>query len=406
MNKAISVSRLNAYVKMLISQDEYLSDVLVKGEISNFKHHQSGHMYFTLKDSSSAMSCVMFRHAAGTLDFRLEDGMEVIVSGYVSVYEKSGRYQLYASSMMSDGEGALYRKFEELKKKLALEGLFDEEHKKEIPYLPEKIGVVTSKTGAVIKDIINVLDRRFPLYNLELYPSHVQGKGAENEIAAGIRYFNRKKEAEVIIIARGGGSIEDLWPFNEEILARTIYESEIPVISAVGHETDFTIADFVADRRAPTPSAAAEIAVPELSQLVKSLGDARERIDNAVRKILSDLKLRLDALSARPVLSRPGEIYNLAEMSVDRLSERMVSAAGRLLERKDSSFRTFSAKLELLSPLATISRGYAVLSDDKGCVITGVGNVGVDDEIKALLKDGVLECSVKGKEEKDAGEIL
>ncbi len=241
MKKAVSVSQLNMYIKMLLGNDEHLSDILVKGEISNFKLHHSGHMYFTLKDNKAAVKCVMFASYAGRLDFRPSDGMQITAAGYVSIYEKSGQYQLYVANMMEEGEGALYIKFEKLKKQLMEEGIFDESRKKPIPVLPDTIGVVTSATGSVIKDIINVLDRRYPKYKMLLYPSHVQGKGAEIEIASGIRYFNEIRPVDVIIIARGGGSIEDLWPFNEEYLARTIYASAVPVISAVGHETDFTI---------------------------------------------------------------------------------------------------------------------------------------------------------------------
>jgi exodeoxyribonuclease VII large subunit len=406
MNKAITVSRLNSYIKMLLGNDEYLSNVLVRGEISNFKHHQSGHLYFTLKDSNSALSCVMFQARASLLDFRPEDGMEVVVSGYVSVFERTGRYQLYALSMLPGGEGELYRQFEDLKKKLSAEGLFDESVKKPLPVIPGKIGVVTSETGSVIKDILNVLDRRFPIYNLELYPAHVQGRGAEKEIAAGIRYFNEKGEADVIIIARGGGSIEDLWPFNEEYLARAIYESEIPVVSAVGHETDFTIADYVSDKRAPTPSAAAEIVVPELSQLIDNIYDYGIRLGNSIRRVVDGCTARLRALEDRPVLKRPGEIFNLTEMVIDRLSERLESGLSRIMERKDSELKSAAAKIELLSPIATLVRGYSVLRDMNGHVITSASAVCSGDNISAMLQDGIVGCEVKEKEMKDAKEIL
>jgi exodeoxyribonuclease VII large subunit len=406
MNKAVTVSRLNSYIKMLLGNDEYLSNILVKGEISNFKHHQSGHMYFTLKDASSALSCVMFQGRASLLDFRPEDGMEVIVSGYVSVFERTGRYQLYASGMVVSGEGELYRQFEELKKKLAGEGLFDETNKKPIPVIPNKIGVVTSKTGSVIQDIINVLDRRFPIYNLELYPAHVQGKGAEKEISAGIKYFNDRGDTDVIIIARGGGSIEDLWPFNEELLARTIYESEIPVISAVGHETDFTIADFVSDKRAPTPSAAAELVVPELTLLLSGISDSTVRLKNAMNTIIDYCSSRVRALSDRPVMKRPGEIFNLTEMFIERLAERMTGSFSRIMERKESDLRSIAAKVELLSPIATLVRGYSVLKDENRHVITSAAAVAEGNNISAVLSDGIIKCEVKGKEMKDAKEII
>lgn len=406
MNKTITVSRLNAYIKTVLGNDEHLSNILVRGEISNFKHHQSGHFYFTLKDKSSALSCIMFSSRTSSLDFRPEDGMEVVVSGYVSVYERSGRYQLYASSMLPEGEGELYRKFELLKKQLSAEGLFDESNKKPLPMIPEKIGVITSKTGSVIKDIINVLDRRFPGYNLELYPSHVQGKGAEKEIAQGVHYFNKQGEVGVIIIARGGGSIEDLWPFNEELLARAIYSSKIPVISAVGHETDYTIADFVSDRRAPTPSAAAEIVVPELSSLKDAISSNSQRLINAIRVILAGYQVKVDALAKRPVIMRPEEIFNVSEIVIDGLNERMEIAVSRILERKKAAFSELTAKAELLSPVATLVRGYSVLKNAKGHVITSVGDVETGEKFTALVKDGYIECESIGKEKKDAKKIL
>ncbi|HPQ45748.1 MAG TPA: exodeoxyribonuclease VII large subunit [Clostridia bacterium] len=406
MNKAVTVSRLNAYIKMVLGNDEYLSNVLVTGEISNFKHHQSGHLYFTLKDAESALSCVMFQAKASLLDFRPEDGMEIVASGYVSVFERTGRYQLYVQAMIPGGEGALYRQFEELKKKLAAEGLFDEAVKKPIPMIPGKIGVVTSETGSVIKDILNVLDRRYPIYNLELYPAHVQGRGAEKEIAAGIRYFNRKGDTDVIIIARGGGSIEDLWPFNEEYLARAIYESRIPVVSAVGHETDYTIADFVSDRRAPTPSAAAELVVPELTALMDGINNSGIRLRNHMRALLERYSTRVRSLADRPVMKRPGEIFNMTEMVVERLSEKLEAEVSMLMERKEADLKSLAGKIELLSPVATLVRGYSVLKDNGGHVITSLKAVGTGDRISAVLSDGRIDCEVKGKETKDAKEIL
>lgn len=267
----ISVTELNKYVKDRVAEDEFLNSVLVKGEISNFKHHYTGHMYFTLKDESSLIKCVMFKSSTVTLNFIPKDGMKVLVFGSVSVYERDGIYQIYCKAMQEDGMGSLYTAYEELKSKLLEEGLFDDSHKKPIPFMPKVIGVLTSNTGAVIRDIINVSTRRNPNVYIRLMPVPVQGEGAGLKIAKAIKLMNDKKLADCLIVARGGGSIEDLWPFNEEIVARAIFESEIPVISAVGHETDFTIADFVADLRAPTPSAAAELAVTDVSELEYSI---------------------------------------------------------------------------------------------------------------------------------------
>ncbi|MCK5759416.1 MAG: exodeoxyribonuclease VII large subunit [Clostridiales bacterium] len=394
MKKAVSVSQLNMYIKMLLGNDEHLSDILVKGEISNFKLHHSGHMYFTLKDNKAAVKCVMFASYAGRLDFRPSDGMQITAAGYVSVYEKSGQYQLYVANMMEEGEGALYIKFEKLKKQLMEEGIFDESRKKPLPVLPDTIGVVTSATGSVIKDIINVLDRRYPKYKMLLYPSHVQGKGAEIEIASGIRYFNEIRPVDVIIIARGGGSIEDLWPFNEEHLARTIYASVVPVISAVGHETDFTIADFAADRRAPTPSAAAEIAVPELSAIISTLESAKSRLRSGINNILNKNEADLKALMSRPVLTRPDEIFNIASQSVDRSAEKLHKAYLGVVDKYSADFRELTAKMELLSPLGTITRGYSVLTDADEHVITSIKNASVGQEIKARIVDGTIFSKV------------
>lgn len=394
MKKAVTVSQLNMYIKMLLGNDAHLSDVLVKGEISNFKLHFSGHMYFTLKDDKAAVKCIMFSSQAGRIAFRPSDGMLVTAAGYISVYEKSGQYQLYVSDMMEEGEGALYVKFEKLKKQLADEGLFDESKKIPIPVMPETIGVVTSSTGSVIKDIINVLDRRYPKYKLIIYPSPVQGKGAEVEIAAGIRYFNEVRPVSVIIIARGGGSIEDLWPFNEESLARTIFNSKVPVISAVGHETDFTIADFAADMRAPTPSAAAEIAVPELASVVNLLHNSKNRLKSLMTNILKEKEASLKSLTSRPIMMRPDEIFNVAALSVDRISEKMHSLFKRIIEKKDSDFREITAKMELLSPLGTIARGYSVISDYDGHVITSVKEATKGETVTARVSDGLIYSEV------------
>lgn len=399
MSKTISVSQLNSYIKRLFGSDENLADLMVRGEISNFKLHHSGHMYFTLKDDRASVKCIMFSSYAGRLLFRPSDGMQVTASGYVSVYEKSGQYQLYVSGMMEEGEGALYVRFEKLKKKLSDEGLFDESKKKAIPVYPGTIGVITSSTGSVIRDIINVLDRRFPKYRLVLYPSHVQGKGAELEIASGIRYFNDIRPVDVIIVARGGGSIEDLWPFNEEVLARAISASDVPVISAVGHETDFTIADFTADMRAPTPSAAAELAVPELSAIIRTLEDSRIRLKGSMSRIIDKNDSVLKSIISRPVMARPDEIFNMASLAVDRLSEKMQLSFSSILERKDADYREMASKLALLSPLGTISRGYSIVTNRGEHVITSIAETEPGEEISARVTDGRIISEVIRTEE-------
>ena len=280
----ISVTELNRYIKDKVAEDEFLNAVLVKGEISNFKHHYTGHMYFTLKDENSLVKCIMFKSQTATLKFMPKDGMKVIIFGTVSVFERDGVYQIYAKSMQEDGVGDLYKAYEELKAKLEKEGLFDESHKKKIPFMPNVVGVLTSNTGSVIRDIINVSTRRNPNVYIRLLPVPVQGEGAGDKIAKAIRFMNENKLADVLIIGRGGGSLEDLWPFNEEVVARAIYDSEIPIISAVGHETDFSISDFVADLRAPTPSAAAELAVADVDDIYYTLDTYNVRLKNALKR--------------------------------------------------------------------------------------------------------------------------
>ena len=306
----ISVTEVNRYIKDKVATDDFLNNVFIKGEISNFKHHYTGHMYFTLKDENSLIKCIMFKSSAATLKFVPKDGTKVVAYGSVSVYEKDGIYQLYCKSMKEDGIGDLYTAYEELKRKLSLEGLFDEKHKKRIPFMPKVIGVLTSNTGAVIRDIINVSTRRNPNVNIRLLPVPVQGDGAGSKIADGIKFMNENKLADVLIIARGGGAIEDLWPFNEEVVARAIYDSKIPVISAVGHETDFTIADFVADLRAPTPSAAAELAVTNIEDLENTINTYKNRLKIALKKKTEVMKLRFEKCMNSRVYKDPYQFLN------------------------------------------------------------------------------------------------
>ena len=341
----ITVTDLNKYIKNKIDGDEMLNNVLVKGEISNFKNHYTGHMYFTLKDENSLIKCVMFKSYTTHLSFMPKDGMKVMVLGSVAVFERDGVYQIYAKAMKEDGLGSLYTAYEELKKKLEQEGLFAESHKKKIPFMPKTIGVLTSNTGAVIRDIINVSTRRNPGVHIRLYPVPVQGPGAAEKIAEGIKFMNENKLADVLIIGRGGGSLEDLWPFNEEIVARAIYDSELPIISAVGHETDFTIADFVADLRAPTPSAAAELAVANIEDVRETLKLYNNRYKVALKKKIELLRLSYEKCMARPAYKNPtqkiNEQYMVIDMKVKALQNSMML---KLKEAKTSFYLQYMGK--------------------------------------------------------------
>ena len=390
----MTVCELNNYIKDVIDNDMMLNNVYIKGEISNFKNHYSGHMYFTLKDEKSLIKCVMFKSYTGNLDFVPKDGMNVVVLGTVSVFERDGVYQIYVKGMEEDGMGALYKAYEQLKEKLQDEGLFDEKYKKKIPMLPTSIGVVTSSTGAVIRDIINVTTRRFPKVNTKLFPSQVQGKGAAQTIVKAIEYFNFEKNVDLIIVARGGGSLEDLWPFNEEVTARAIFKSEIPIISAVGHETDFTIADFVADLRAPTPSAAGELAVPSLDEVKWKIQSSQRRLVMALRKKLSDGKSRYEALKNRKVFREPYDLIRTHILTIDSLIKRMQSKV--LLTIKDDKIKLakYSAGLDKLSPLKTLSRGYSVLEDCDGKIIKSVNELNKGDKIKIILHNGEKNAEI------------
>lgn len=394
-----TVSEINKHIKDLITNDMILSGIWVKGEISNFKNHYSGHLYYTLKDESSVLKCVMFRSYASALRFVPENGMKMIVRGYVSVFERDGQYQLYAEEMQPDGVGALYVAFEKLKQKLASEGLFDEAKKKKLPYMPSAIGVVTSSTGAVIRDIINVLCRRFYNVNIKLYPVQVQGEQAAGQIAAAVRRLNQLKNVDVIIVARGGGSLEELWAFNEEVVARSIYESEIPVISAVGHETDFTIADFAADVRAPTPSAAAELAMPELSIVRNKLDTLRMRLRNGALKKISMDRLILKRLSESTVFRQPYNKIYQERMLLDVQKRYMDKALAALESGYRNKLSLLAARLDSLSPLNSLARGYSIVKTKKdGMLIKSVKSVNNGDRLLVQMTDGRLECVVDGIE--------
>ena len=390
---AITVSDLNKYIKDKIADDEYLNNVLVKGEISNFKNHYTGHMYFTLKDENSLIKCICFKSYANRLTFIPKDGMKVMVFGGVSVFERDGVYQIYVKAMEEDGVGDLYAKYQELKENLEKQGLFDDIHKKKIPLMPKVIGVLTSKTGSVIKDIINVSTRRNPNCYIRLYPVPVQGAGAAVKIAEGIEFMNKNKLADVIILARGGGSLEDLWPFNEEIVAHSIYNSEIPIISAVGHETDFTIADFVADLRAPTPSAAAELAVPDVYELEQKINSYRDRLRMALIKKTEIMRLRYEKCMSSHVFKEPTRRINENYILLDKYIKQLENEISKIQEREKTKYLELIAKLDAYSPLKTLLRGYSI-TEKQGKIVKSVNELEKDDIIKIKLSDGNKEAKV------------
>ena len=385
--QAISVSELNKYMKEKVDADEFLNNVYVKGEISNFKHHYTGHMYFTLKDEKSLIKCIMFKTSTATLNFMPKDGMKVLVLGTVAVFERDGVYQIYCKAMAEDGTGDLYQKYEELKRKLEAEGLFDEKHKKKIPFMPETIGVLTSNTGSVIKDIINVSTRRNPKVHIKLYPIPVQGAKAELKIAEAIEYMNKLKIVDVIILARGGGSIEDLWPFNEEITARAIYNSEIPIISAIGHETDFTISDFVADLRAPTPSAAAELAQPDVEEVKYKINTYQKRMRTLLKKTLEYMCIRYKKIMSSRVFTEPLQKINEEYIKVDMAVKALTNKVN--LKIKDDRIKLVESisKLDTLSPLKTLTRGYCI-TEIEGKVIKTAKELKNGDKINLKFQDG------------------
>lgn len=389
----LSVTQLNKYIKDKIDSDEFLNNVYVKGEISNFKHHYTGHMYFTLKDGTSLIKCIMFKNANSTLNFVPKDGMKVLILGTVAVYERDGVYQIYCKAMKEDGIGSLYQAYEELKRKLEKEGYFDTAHKKKIPFMPQTIGVLTSKTGAVIRDIINVSTRRNPNVHIRLYPVPVQGEGAGEKIADAINFMNENKLADVLIIARGGGSLEDLWPFNEEIVAHAIYKSEIPIISAVGHETDFTIADFVADLRAPTPSAAAELAVPDIREVKEKINTYNSRAKLALKKKIEYMKLLYEKTKQSPVFTNPTQKINEQYILIDNIMKNLENAINIKLKDVKGKSVEIITKLDTLSPLKTLTRGYC-LTEKEGKIINSANLLNKDDEITLKFNDGIKNAKI------------
>lgn len=394
--KILTVSDLNNRIKSLLDSDGLLQNVCVKGELSNYKIYPSGHHYFTLKDSESSLRCVMFKGSALKLRFRPENGMGVLLMGRVSVYPRDGAYQLYCTEMRSDGMGDLYLAFEQLKARLSAEGLFDREHKKPIPRFPRRIALITSGAGAAVRDMIRVSGKRWPMAKIIVMPVRVQGVEAPAEIRGAIAYANRYKVADLIITGRGGGSIEDLWAFNDERVARAIYESEIPVISAVGHEPDVTIADFVADLRASTPSNGAELAVPDSDEMRQYLDSLEIRAGQALEKKLVVYRRRLNELASRPVLKSPTGYIELKRMQTEMLRNRLLSAQEQRLARLRRGFVGYAATLDALSPLKVLARGYAVPSIE-GQVIKSSEQVQEGQSIDLKLSDGSLRCRVEEK---------
>ena len=389
----ITVSELNRYMKNKVADDEFLNSVFVRGEISNFKNHYSGHMYFTLKDENSLIKCVMFKTSTATLKFMPKDGMKVLVLGSVSVFERDGVYQIYCKAMQEDGMGNLHEEFERLKAKLEKEGLFAQERKKKIPIMPKIIGVLTSRTGSVIRDIINVSTRRNPNVYLRLLPVPVQGEGAAEKIAKAISTMNEQNLADVIIIARGGGSLEDLWPFNEEIVARAIAGSEIPIISAVGHETDFTIADFVADLRAPTPSAAAELAVADINQWKNKIENNKNQLKHLLKNKIDVMRLRYEKCMHSRVYTNPLQPINDSYLKLDTLLKRLQNEMQKEIKDQRNHFTNIIAKLETLSPLHTLMRGYTITQKENK-IVNSAKLLQKEDKVQLKFYDGEKEAKI------------
>ena len=392
----LTVSQLNFYIKSLLDDDEKLRSVYLKAEISNFTdHYRTGHLYMSLKDEKSAVKAVMFASYAARLKFHPVDGMKVLVRGNVSLYAATGQYQFYIEDMQPDGVGALSLAFEQLKQKLSAEGLFSQEHKKPLPFLPQRIGVITSPTGAAVQDILRILKRRYPMGEIVFCPVLVQGENAAPQLTEAVRKFNRLKAADVIIIGRGGGSAEDLWAFNDEALARAVYDSEIPIISGVGHETDFTICDFAADVRASTPSAAAELVSVDQAELAASVVSYQERLKSIMKARLGYEEKRLSALAQAKVLRSPLEFVRNRQMRLDMLTSALNSAYRREYDKSSAGLQTLVSRLEALSPLKVLSRGYAIaVKEDR--VVTSVEHLSEGDALTLRFTDGTADCMITG----------
>lgn len=397
----LSIAQLNEYIRGRMDADPLLAQVTVRGEISNYKMYPSGHHYFTLKDESSTLKCVMFKGNAMRLRFRPENGMKVIAMGKVSVFPRDGAYQLYCTAMAMDGVGDLYAAFEQLKKKLEAQGLFEVSHKKPLPQYPGTIGIITSSAGAAVHDMLRILRKRYPLSKVLLLPVRVQGAEAPGEIAAAIQYANYWKLADLLIVGRGGGSIEDLWAFNDERVAYAIYESQIPIISAVGHEPDVTISDFVADLRAATPSNAAELAVPDQDSLRQNLDSMTSVMVSAFSRQMKAAQKHLDVLSASPALRSPDGYLQQREQGLELLKNRMIAAQNQNITRKNQQFIAAVSKLDAMSPLKVLSRGYAMAQNQDGEVVRSVRQVQSGDKISITVSDGRIDAAVINKEESE-----
>ena len=396
MNKRIfTVGEINKYIKRIFEEDFLLSSLWIQGEISNFKPHRSGHVYFTLKDELGSIACVMFRSHAQNLLFNPEDGMSVVIRGYVSLYEKSGQYQLYAQDIEPAGKGALQQAYEQLKNKLEQRGYFAEDMKQPIPFYPKTVGIITSDTGAAIQDMIQIAKRRNPGIQLVLYPAIVQGKEAGASIAHAIEQFNKWGQADILIVGRGGGSLEDLWAFNEEIVAQAIFSSRIPIISAVGHETDFTIADFVADLRAPTPSAAAELAIPSQLDLKERVRSHRRRLDFLLQYQIESYKDQLTMIKNRPFFRRPLELIYPHQQYIDQAEKKLQRNIQEKLKTVQTQLYHFIEKLEILSPYSHLARGYSILMDKQGVPVTSLRQVQLGEELYIKISDGQIGVTVK-----------
>ena len=399
-----SVWEITRYIRQKLDSDELLRDIYVKGELSNVSQPTSGHVYFTLKDEYSELRCVMFRNRNALLKFRLEDGMSVIVRGHISVYEKRGRYQLYVEELQESGIGALYRAFEQLKKKLKDEGMFDATHKKPIPVIPHTIGIITSPTGAAIRDMINITRRRFPHVHILLAPVAVQGEEAAPQIVNAIKLMNRVnrelEKVDVLVVGRGGGSIEELWAFNEESVARAIFASEIPVISAVGHETDFTISDFVADRRAATPSEAAELVVPDKRQIEKNMSTLELQLRQNIYKLIEQQRRRLESIEKNVLFRKPTERINQYRQIVDEVKRTLIAEVMHRVQLHRKGLQALTGKLDALSPRAILERGYSIcLKEQK--VVRSVMDISTGDMLRILFRDGEAISEVKEKKHEE-----
>lgn len=392
--QVFSITQINEYLRGKMDADTLLSQVAVRGEISNYKMYPSGHHYFTLKDESSALKCVMFKSQALRLRFRPENGMKVIAMGKITVYPRDGAFQLYCGSMAMDGIGDLYAAFEQLKAKLAAQGLFAPEHKKRLPAIPGTIGIITSSAGAAIHDMLRILNHRFPLTKVRLLPVRVQGAEAPAEIAAAIRYANHYQLADLLIVGRGGGSIEDLWAFNDERVAYAIYESEIPIISAVGHEPDVTISDYVADLRAATPSNAAELAVPDREALLQNLDAASSAMAAALSHQLRNARQRLDVLSRSAALSSPTGYLEQRQEQLEHHKSRLIAAQNQMLHQKRNRFVSCTAKLDAMSPLKVLSRGYSIVNAENGAILRSVRQTAPKQQISVMFADGSINAIV------------